>query len=358
MSLLWKPDWPEVRQRYARWWKHQGLVLQVQAPAERPIENLEPPVPPATPQQCWLDPIYRAKKAEYDLSRTFLGGDNVPFLELYLGPGNLATFLGSEPGYMPDTVWFEPCMTDLESAPPLRFDEANRNFQEQLAILREGLRIGKGRSLAAMPDLIENIDTLASLRGPQELMIDMLEQPQAVKRRLKEVNQVYFQAFDAIHKLIRDDLGGNAFSMFRIWGPGKTAKVQCDASAMISSDMFAEFVVPPLREQCQWLDYAMYHLDGTQCLQHLDHLLAMEELDAIQWTPQAGTAPNGSATWYPVYRKILDGGKSVQAMIIDAKYVLPLLEHVGGKGMFIIALAESESEARELLAAVEKYRGN
>ncbi|MCC6424097.1 MAG: hypothetical protein IT447_11515 [Phycisphaerales bacterium] len=356
MSLRWKPDWLEVRQRYMKWWKHEGLVLQVQAPADRPMENLERPVPPATLEQCWLDPVYRIKKAEYDLSRLFLGGDNIPFLELHLGPGNLATFLGSEPGYMPDTIWFEPCMSDIETAPPLRFDPANRHFQSQLALLREGMRINNGRFLVAVPDLIENIDTLASLRGPQELMIDMLEQPDVIKQRLAEVNQVYVQAFDAIHQVVKDDLGGNVFSMFCIWGPGKTAKVQCDASAMISTGMFAEFVIPALRQQCQWLDWSMFHLDGTQCLQHLDHLLAIDELDAIQWTPQAGTEPNGSSTWYPVYRKILEGGKSVQAMIIDAQYVLPLLENVGAKGMFIIAKADSEQEALELLAATEKYR--
>lgn len=356
MMLKWKPDWPQVRQRHIQWWKHQGLVLQVIAPADKPVEKLEPPVPPATLEQCWLDPVYRVKKAEYELAHAFLGGDNVPFLELHLGPGNLATFLGSEPGYMPDTIWFDPCMNDLESAPPLRFDASNRHFQSQLALLREGQRISDGRFLTAVPDLIENIDTLASLRGPQELMIDMIEQPDVVKRRLAEVNQVWFDAFDAIHPFVRDDLGGNAFSMFRIWGPGKTAKVQCDASAMISPEMFGEFVIPPLREQCQWLDWSMFHLDGTQCLQHLDQLLAIEALDAIQWTPQAGTEPNGSKAWHPVYRKILDGGKSVQAMIIDAKYVLPLLDAVGGRGMFIIALADNEREAGELLAAAERHR--
>ena len=43
--------------------------------------------------------------------------------------------------------------------------------------------------------------------------------------------------------------GGVVFGAFRIWGPGKTAKVQCDASAMFSPAMFEQFVVPALTEE-------------------------------------------------------------------------------------------------------------
>ena len=45
-------------------------------------------------------------------------------------------------------------------------------------------------------------------------------------------------------------------------------------------DMFRRFVVPALTEQCEWLDNSMYHLDGTQCIDKLDPLLAIEALAA------------------------------------------------------------------------------
>ena len=34
-----------------------------------------------------------------------------------------------------------------------------------------------------------------------------------------------------------------------------------------------------------WLDYPSLHLDGTQCLCHLDHILDIESLKAVEWTP-------------------------------------------------------------------------
>ena len=82
--------------------------------------------------------------------------------------------------------------------------------------------------------------------------------------------------------------------------------MQCDASAMFSSAMFDDFVVPALTEQCRWLDYSLYHLDGTQAMHHLDSLLAIEALDAIEWTPQAGIESGGHPRWYPLYKRIID----------------------------------------------------
>ncbi len=108
--------------------------------------------------------------------------------------------------------------------------------------------------------------------------------------------------------------GSSAFGAFRIWGPGKTAKVQCDACAMFSPEMFRDFVKPALAEQCAWLDHAIYHLDGTQCICHLDHLLAIDSLRAIEWTPQAGIEGGAHERWFPLYKRILDAGKSVQIM--------------------------------------------
>lgn len=356
IDCLWKEEWDKTRERLTAWWEGEGLVLCIMAPRDEPLANLSKPEEPDDIERVWLDPTYRARKAEYELSRTYFGGESFPYFDTHIGPGNLALFLGSEPKYTPTTVWYDPCIDDPDNAPTLRFDPENIHFREQMAIIAEGLRLSQGRFLVGMPDLIENIDALASLRGAQALMLDIRLRPDFVKEKVVEINQAFFAAFDAIFEVIKDPWGGNAFSAFRIWGPGKTAKVQCDASAMISPDMFAEFVVPSLAEQCRWLDYAVFHLDGTQCVCHLDHLLTIETLQAIEWTPQAGIPSGGDPQWYDLYRTILDGGKSVQAVGVKPNEVIPLLDAVGPKGMFITVSAESETEARGLEAQVERYR--
>ena len=52
---------------------------------------------------------------------------------------------------------------------------------------------------------------------------------------------------------------------------------------------------------------------ARRCVHHIDSLLKIDALDGIEWTPQAGIEGGGHARWYPIYKKILDSGKRVQA---------------------------------------------
>lgn len=372
-NRLWEGNWESIRERFIAWWRHEGLLLDVLAPRSNAPGSIEHQQAPffyllsgldtladypdqAALQHAWLDPVQRARRAERYLAGIYFAGEAFPHYDTHLGPGNLATFLGAEPEFALDTVWYHPCISDPETHPPLRFDPHNPWFLRQKAILEEGVRVSQGRFPVTIPDLVENLDILSALRGPQHLLLDLIERPDFVEERIAEINQVYFQVFEQLYEIVRDPLGGSVFSAFGIWGPGKTAKVQCDAAAMISPRMFRRFAVPALAEQCAWLDYSLFHLDGTQAISHLDALLEIEELDAIEWTPQVSLPQGGDPMWYDLYRRILKAGKSVQAIDVHPHEVIPLLEAVGPQGMFVRVSAGSEAEARALVEAVEAYR--
>lgn len=359
-TQCWKLNWDETRRNFVDWWGHRGLVLGQWGapPAAVPHARLSAP-PSLTPVAAYTDVALRVRLNEYDLSRCDYPADCLPLASADMGPGSLSLYLGSEPEFMPDTVWFHPSMplvADPETLPPLRFDSGNQWWRLTEATLRAQVANAAGRYFASCPDLAENLDILASLRGSQALMMDMIERPEWVRRKLAEINQAFFEAYQRIYDIISLPGGGSCYNAFRLWGPGKTAKVECDAAAMISPDMFAEFVVPPLAEQCAWLDNSMFHLDGTQCLDKLDLLLEIEALDAIEWTPQAGIEPGGSPRWYPLYRRILEAGKSVQAVGVEPAEVIPLLNAIGGKGVYIITGFQNCAHAEEVLSAVRKYR--
>ena len=81
-------------------------------------------------------------------------------------------------------------------------------------------------------------------------------------------------------------------------------------------------------------------------------------LDAIEWTPETGIEGGGDPPWHDLYRKILDAGKSVQAIDVGRDQILPLLDAVGGKGMHIATdfAIDSERDAEALAIHVEPYR--
>ncbi len=354
--MIWKENWDQARANFIKWWNHQGPIINVTAPRDKPWENLPCPPEPADMEMRWLDPFFRVKRSIYQVSRTFYGGDSFPQINTNIGPGSLGTFLGSEPVLSPQTVWYATCISDPDTYPEIRFNPEDYWFNVHRLLLETGLRLSNGRYLVGMPDLIENIDILSQMRDPQTLMIDMIERPDWVEKCVSQINRVYFDAFDRLYNVIKTPWGGNVFCAFDLWGPGRTAKLQCDASAMFSSEMFARFVVPALTEQCRWLDNSMYHLDGTQAVHHLDALLAIEALDAIEWTPQSGIEPGGHRRWWPMYKKIIDAGKGVQAIGVKADEIKPLLDYCGADGMYIMTYAKNESEARRIADMVEKYR--
>lgn len=348
---FWKEDWPEARAALTRWWAGDGLAIHVTAPLDEPRGDFPPPLPPPSLATRWLDPNWRIAASLRRLARTFYGGVAFPHFDTNIGPGSLGLFLGCDGRLAPDTVWYEPVMAEPETR-CLTPDLEGEWWRRHMALIEAGLAVAEGRFLVSVPDLIENLDTLIQLRGTEKTLLDCVERPGWVEDRIREINAAFFECFDRIADRVRDPWGGNSWCAFEIWGTGRTAKVQCDFACAISPSMFRRFVTPCLTEQCAWLDNSLFHLDGTQALPHLDNLLAIDELDAIEWTPQAGLPGGGSPNWYALYRRIRAGGKGVQAVGVAYDEVEPLLDAVGPDGMFVITSAPSETAARELLRRV------
>src|SRR5699024_7599957 len=135
-----------------------------------------------------------------------------------------------------------------------------------------------------IPELMENIDVLASLRGAQNTVYDLIDEPEEMEERIQQVTDVYFDYYDRFYDLVKDTDGSSSYTVFQIWGEGKTAKIQCDFSALMSPNQFREFIVDPLRQQARKLDHVLYHLDGPDAIKHVDALMEIEEIDALQWT--------------------------------------------------------------------------
>lgn len=361
MTLAWKSNWQNTMEHFEAWWRHEGLVLATWGRPDRtgqPIEETIDPGPPTSPEHYYTDPVFRARCNHFALARGAYPADTLPMADTHIGPGTLALFLGSSPGFGPHTVWYEPCIDpdNPEDTPPFVFDPDNRWWQIVEQTLRESMALSQGRYLVGCPDLIENIDILAAMRDPQRFLYDLIERPAWVLGKVHEINAVWFEAYQRIYDIIKLPDGSSAFDAFRLWGPGKTAKVQCDAAAMISPNMFAEFVVPALTEQCQWLDHSMFHLDGHQCIPHLDHLLAISALDAIEWTPDPQVPPGGDPHWFGMYRRILASGKSLQAIGIQPEQVEPMLDALGPEGLYMHVDCVDLHQLEELARTADRYR--
>ena len=355
MNTTWKSNWDETKQRYLDWWNQKGLLISMWEHLEKdgePHEDVPKPEDARDLEQFWFDPEWRARYLHWKLSRSSFKGEILPVADANLGPGSLAACLGSGMSPAPDTVWITH---DPDFDGTVKFDENNKWWKLHVDLLTECKKMSQGRYLIGCPDLMENLDTLSSMRGAEGPLLDILVEPDQLKEQVQAVNDFHLQVFDRIYEIIREG-DEMAWCYFSIWGPGKVAKLQCDLSTMISAEHFDEFVLPYLIQQVNHMDYTLYHLDGVGAMHHADSLIGIEKLNAIQWTPGYGEPQGGSPRWYPLYKKILDGGKSVMACWVEVDELEALLDNIGAEGVSCLMHFKTESDIDRALEIAEKFR--
>jgi len=343
-------DWERSRERHDAWWHGEVIdrpLLQVFATKKDRPDDPHPTY--KTLEEKWLDPDYRIRLFEWHMARTYYAGDAFPYLDAHIGPGTLSLYLGANPVLMDNTVWYHKCVEDIPSAKPPVFDENNPYWQFSLRFAREGMKRLAGRALVTYPDLIENLDTISSLWGNLELLYALIDCPEKVHEFQRAILPLYMEHHRRLYEIIKDEVGGSSFSGFNIYGKGRMAKLQCDFSAMISAQMFEEFVSPYLAEQCRLLDRTVYHWDGMCALQHEGPLLAIKELQAIQWTPGAGKPGTGDPVWYPLYKRVLAAGKPLLLLSVTPREAQDLVEEFGPEGLNMTTSVGSEEEADDLV---------
>ena len=355
MNTTWKQNLDETKQHYIDWWNHKGIVLNMWEHFQQgvtPHADIPEPKPYKDLNQRWFDPEWRAEYLDWYVAHSSLKADILPVANTQLGPGSLAAILGGVFEGGEDTIWIHP---DPNYKDDIVFNPEHPNYLLHKALLRACKQKAQGHYYVGMPDLMEGLDVLAAIKGTDKVLLDTVMQPEVLEHQMQQINDIYFQVFDELYDIIREG-DEMAFCYFSSWAPGKMSKLQSDISTMISVSDYRRFVQPFIREQCQKIDYTLYHLDGVGAMHHLDALLEIDELNAIQWTPGVGEPQGGSPKWYDLYNKILSGGKSIMACWVTLDELRPLLDNIGGDGVHIEMDFHNEQEVEQALTIVDEFR--
>ena len=320
----------------------------------QPHADVAMPPAPRDLNQKWFDPAWRADYLDWYVAHSSLMADMLPVANTQLGPGSLAAILGGVFEGGEDTIWIHP---DPNYTDDIVFNPDHPNYLLHKDLLKACRQKAQGHYYVGMPDLMEGLDVMAAIKGTDRVLLDTVMQPERLEHQMQQINDIYFQVFDALYDIIREG-DEMAFCYFSLWAPGRMTKLQSDISTMISTDDYRRFVQPFIREQCQKIDYTLYHLDGVGAMRHLDALLEIEELNAIQWTPGVGEPQGGSARWYDLYRKILAHGKSVMACWVTLDELRPLLDNIGGEGVHLEMDFHNEQEVEQAMRIIEAYRSH
>lgn len=344
--MLYKEDWEQAKERFLAWWNGE-IVDRVAIQVRAPRKNYRPQYPPQPPtlEARWTDIEWRIVCADENLKATFFGGEAFPCFWCNLGPDIMAAFLGAELVLEETTTWVKPLISDWETAPPLRIDPNNRWWLLTLNMTKAAVEFGKDKFFVGLTDIHAGGDLLAALRGRENFCMDLIDRPEKVREAMAQITPLFFGVYEAIHAVIKEPYEGTS-TWLNVWSPGRWYPVSMDELALISPQMFREFFLEDIVAQINWLDHSLFHLDGPDCICHLDILLEIPKLHGIQWVP--GARYKSMLVWVPLLRKIQQAGKLVH-ITVPANEVEPLLRELSPKGLMLDTYCSSEDEAKDLL---------
>lgn len=351
----YKNDWIKTRERFSAFWNNEIIdrcCVSVTAP-----KNGSNFIYEALPKKAedklkyWTDGEWILKRNLAYFENTCFYGDAFPQVTLNFGAAGSAGFFKNVRHQFEDTIWFFPFIKDYETD-LLEFDPNSFLYRKTIDVAQYLVNESKGSFFVSTPDISGNIDSLAHMRGSDNILMDMMTDEDIVVEALKKIQDVRTKTSNEVFKIVTaNNDGGSCIGWLNTWGEGKHDQMQCDLSVMISPQMFEEFAMPELKAQSAWLDHPLYHFDGIEQIRHLDMLLSIKKLEAIQWTCVEGQP--SPLEFIPVLQKIQQAGKKI-VMWIKPEELEPLMQQLSSKGLLLLLKASSEDEAKAIVHKAEK----
>jgi len=298
--------------RNEAWWRGEledYPLLWVYASDAKP----GPPMPRAADEaELWTNVDLAMAAAVSRIARTHFAGDALPTYNPWLGPDQFAAWLGADLTVRPqdNTTWVVPFVKAWVPAKEWRIDPANKWWRLYCDLLEESVRVGRDKWATAFPDLHTGIDALSALRGPDNLLVDLLEEPEAVLAVMEQMTGLWKRVVDYVWAILRSS-GQGTTNWTGGWSEKRFVCVgQNDFTCMISPEMFDRFCLEDTVECVNHIDHALYHLDGPGALRHLPRLLEIDRLHTVQWIHGDGQPPHSH--WLDMLEGVQRAGKAVQ----------------------------------------------
>jgi hypothetical protein len=300
----------------------------------------------------WFDAEYQVEKyLETIRGRKFLA-ETIPVFFPNLGPEVYSAFYGGEMVYQEVTSYYLPIVQEWKDMYDLKLGIQNKFWRKLDEMTDIAIEKCKDLSLVGYTDFHPGLDCAAAWRDPAQLCMDMLTHPEEVKELLCFSSKDFHQIFNYWDQKLKDNgqpsltwIGVPSYQKFHI--PG------ADFSALISTEMFVEFGLPILQNEVKGIDHVVFHLDGKGVAKHIDHILTIPEIQAIQWVQGVGT-DEPIMQWVPFIKKLQQAGKGVM-VDLKPKELVPFMNEVDPKGIFLCISADEDIQP-DIIKKVEKWK--
>ncbi|MEB2288277.1 MAG: hypothetical protein OZ934_09210 [Anaerolineae bacterium] len=321
---------------------HNAFVEQ--ANQDYPSDNLK---------DRWFDAEFQVETFLKSVEGRRFHGETFPIFWPNLGPEVYAAFYGTTLEYGEVTSWSVPSVRAWDDMARLKLDMGNEYFTKLDEITRLALERLRGKALIGYTDLHPGVDCAAAWRDPQQFCIDLIESPdearQLIDIAIGDFERIY-DYYDAMLKAAGQPSG----SWMGIPSFGRMHIPSCDFSSLISPRLFERFCLPVLQREVQTMTHNVFHVDGKGVARHLDMILSVPGVHAIQWVQGVGD-DQPIMQWVPLIKEI----QARAPVIVDLHQseLDDFMAAVEPEGIFLWIGTHSEEEELDLLKRVARWNG-
>jgi hypothetical protein len=128
----------------------------------------------------------------------------------------------------------------------------------------------------------------------------------------------------------------------------------CDFSTLVSPRFFQRFGLPILKREVATMTHNVFHVDGRGVARHLDTILSVPEVHALQWVQGVG-ADYPIMQWLPFIKSLQ--AKHVPVIVDLGKEDLnDFINVMDPTGLFLWVATENEAEELEILKRIERWK--
>jgi hypothetical protein len=275
-----------------------------------------------------------------------LGQDGFWTAEPFTGIPWMEAILGCEISANEESFSSKPWMTSLEESEKITVDPANPWLLKYLEFTQRLVELGRGRFTVGMPIMRGPSDMVGAIMGQTEMIYALADEPEKMKKFFFRVTEAFLSVLQEQQKVVPPFHGGSCLGFYHVYCPGPSIWFQDDLAAILSPEMYGEFLDGPARLICRGREYTAVHLHPASFFT-LNHLLANEELKAIQVNKDVG-GPSVEEM-LPYLKRIIERKNLILWGDYSAAELDSLRKNLPARGVFFNFMMPNLDRAREIL---------